>query len=134
MMIAARILLAGAATVAALGGAAAVSAQVPSATATPQSILPSPAPTAVPSATVTAPTPVAPAPQDEPVLTWSLGDAQALLGVIRNIDGEGLIPADYQMSALLISMPWLSTCRCTSPENSTCRRRGMTMPWPVSSR
>lgn len=37
---------------------------------------------------------------DEPVMPWTLGDAQALLTLIENIGEEGLIPADYQPGEL----------------------------------
>ena len=79
----------------------------------PQNILPTPqasasptaapgaAPSAIPSAApsaapTTAPKIVAQMPLDEPVVSWSVGDAGALLGVIEGIDADGLIPADYQ--------------------------------------
>ena len=74
--------------------------------ADPQSILPPPAPSAsagpaatpsVPAAPVPAPPPL---PVPDPVMSWSLADARALLGVIRNIEEEGLIAADYQPDAL----------------------------------
>ena len=84
--------------------------------ADPQSILPPPAPSASaspaatpsasasPAATPTAPaTPVPappPLPVPDPVMSWSLADARALLGVIRNIEEEGLISVDYQPDAL----------------------------------
>ena len=41
-----------------------------------------------------------PAPVDEPTLTWSVADAQALLGTIQGIDADGLIAADYQPEKL----------------------------------
>jgi len=87
----------------------------------PESILPpptapasapaTPVPTITPDPSVAAPPqPVTVAPQGlpvvqpvpvtEPVMEWNLKDAQALLGVIRAIDTEGLIPADYQPDAL----------------------------------
>ena len=76
--------------------------------ADPQSILPPPAATpsasASPAAIPTAPaTPVPappPLPVPDPVMNWSLADARVLLGVIRNIEEEGLIAADYQPDAL----------------------------------
>lgn len=39
-------------------------------------------------------------PVAEPVMHWTPGDAQALLGVIQRIDSEGLIPADYKPDLL----------------------------------
>ncbi len=73
----------------------------------PQSILPEPVPT--PSASA-APAPgavpspglviVPEVPLDEPVMSWSVADAGALLEVIEGISAEGLIPADYQPEAL----------------------------------
>ncbi|MCX7864987.1 MAG: L,D-transpeptidase, partial [Novosphingobium sp.] len=36
----------------------------------------------------------------EPVMAWTRSNALALLEVIRGIDAEGLIPADYQPDAL----------------------------------
>lgn len=85
---------------------------VPRTTATPTAT-PTPAPTrsAVPAATPSAaPTAAAPAAtstpvvQDvvvaEPVMPWTLADAQALLTTIGYIGKEGLIPADYQPAAL----------------------------------
>ena len=41
-----------------------------------------------------------PLPVPEPIMPWSLGDAEALLGVIAHIDEDGLIPADYLPGAL----------------------------------
>ena len=89
----------------------------------PENILPAPQPTpaappvpapatptvpaapATPDATATAPSAQAPAPVQtladlEPVMSWSLADAQALLAVIQGIDAEGLLPTDYQPDAL----------------------------------
>jgi murein L,D-transpeptidase YcbB/YkuD len=43
---------------------------------------------------------VQPVPVTEPVMQWTLSDAQALLGVIQNIGSEGLFPKDYQPEAL----------------------------------
>jgi murein L,D-transpeptidase YcbB/YkuD len=43
---------------------------------------------------------VQPVPVREPVMSWSRADAQALLAFIGQIDGEGLIPADYRPDAL----------------------------------
>ena len=74
------------------------------AAAQPQSILPSPnpVPTAAPTVApdTTAPKIVPQVPLDEPVVQWSVSDAQALLGVIEGIDADGLIPADYQPEKL----------------------------------
>ncbi len=58
----------------------------------------SPSPVPAPKSAVTAVIP--PAPLPDPVMQWTLGDARALLGVIENIGEEGLIPADYQLTAL----------------------------------
>ena len=76
----------------------------------PQSILPgtapSPAPNPVPTPAptiapdTTAPKIVPQLPVDEPVASWSISDAQALLGAIEGIDAEGLFPADYQPAKL----------------------------------
>lgn len=81
----------------------------------PQSILPpaaseptpapSPAPSPSPSGTAPAspaptPAPVAVAPIIEPVMSWTLGDARALLGVIEGIDAEGLYAVDYEPAKL----------------------------------
>ncbi|WP_232495013.1 L,D-transpeptidase family protein [Novosphingobium kaempferiae] len=64
-----------------------------------------PAPTATPSPVpVQAPTISSPVVQEvvitEPVMPWTLSDAQALLNTIGYIGKEGLIPADYQPGAL----------------------------------
>ena len=65
-----------------------------------------PAPVATtPGAPVAAPPaetvqPVPPAPNLNPVMSWSLANARALAAVIENIDDEGLTPADYQPAAL----------------------------------
>lgn len=65
-----------------------------------------PAPVATtPGAPVAAPPaetvqPVQPAPNLNPVMSWSLANARALAAVIENIDDEGLTPADYQPAAL----------------------------------
>lgn len=61
-------------------------------------------PGVVTPAPVTSPSPIAvptpPPPPINPVMTWNVGDARALLGVIRTIEEEGLIPADYLPDAL----------------------------------
>jgi len=77
-------------------------------TAAPQAV-PAPAPSQV-TAPVAVPSPVSTdsavpviAPQlplDEPVMSWSVADAQQLLGVIKGLDAEGLFPADYEPAAL----------------------------------
>ena len=41
-----------------------------------------------------------PGPVPEPIMVWSLADAQALLAVIDGIGAEGLAPADYKPAAL----------------------------------
>jgi L,D-transpeptidase YcbB len=85
-----------------LGVALSVTSAVALAAAQPQSILPSAAP---------APTPTAPAPTSsptitpqlpivEPAISWTVADARSLLGVIEAIEADGLIPADYQPTAL----------------------------------
>jgi L,D-transpeptidase YcbB len=78
----------------------------------PQSILPDPAPSPSPSAAPlpsASPSPsatpspgptIAPEVLDETVMSWSVDDAGALLGVIEGIAADGLIPADYQPEAL----------------------------------
>ena len=74
-------------------GATPAPAQSPSAT-------PAPAAAASP---VIQPLPVVPPapPVDlEPVMTFTLAQAQELLGLIERIDADGLIPADYQPDAL----------------------------------
>ncbi len=56
-------------------------------------VLPAPpVPVAVPT--------LPPPPPTDPVMAWNVGDARALLGVIRTMDEEGLIPADYLPDAL----------------------------------
>ena len=76
------------------------------AAAQPENILPSPAPTPVPAikpampAPTATPTITAQLPVDEPTLSWSVGDARSLLGVIEGIEADGLISADYQPDAL----------------------------------
>ncbi len=45
--------------------------------------------------------PTGPVPVEEPVMAWTLPDAQALLRMIMVMDQEGLIPADYEPDALL---------------------------------
>ena len=96
-------------------GTPASGAQAPAQPGTaPESILPvpqaSPAPLPAPvPAPAASPVPAAPgapvvappaAPVLDPVMTWTLADAQALLGVITAVDEDGLIPADYQPDAL----------------------------------
>ncbi|WP_374419150.1 L,D-transpeptidase family protein [Novosphingobium arvoryzae] len=48
-----------------------------------------------PAATVMPPAPVI-----DPVMNWSLANAQALVGVIEQISAHGLVPADYQLGDL----------------------------------
>lgn len=62
-------------------------------------------PTAMPTtAPATMPTVSSPVVQEtviaEPVMPWTLADAQALLKTVEYIGKEGLLPADYQPSAL----------------------------------
>ena len=67
----------------------------------PENLLPPPAPAAAPTASPTpAPTIVAQVPIDEPMLSWTKGDARALLSAIEAIDADGLIPADYEPAKL----------------------------------
>ncbi|TCM17022.1 L,D-transpeptidase-like protein [Novosphingobium sp. PhB165] len=89
---------------------------VPTSTAQPKATpsgVPTATPTGVPSGTPTgtptgAPTAAAATAQPgqhdtllaEPVMSWSLSDAKALLQTIEYIGKEGLIPADYQPAAL----------------------------------
>jgi hypothetical protein len=71
----------------------------PTATATPPAAVPVASPTA--SATDSAVPVIAPQlPLDEPVMTWTVADAEQLLAVIRGLDAEGLFPADYEPKAL----------------------------------
>lgn len=69
----------------------------------PEDILP-PAPQATPTLTPPPPGPPpsveVPLPVAETVMAWPRADAQALLAYIQTIDGEGLIPADYNPDAL----------------------------------
>jgi murein L,D-transpeptidase YcbB/YkuD len=53
--------------------------------------------TVLPPPAASAPPPV---PVVEPVMPWTVADARALLAFIRGVDGEGLIPADYQPEVL----------------------------------
>jgi murein L,D-transpeptidase YcbB/YkuD len=74
----------------------------PSATATPA---PAPSPTPSPDATAAPVAEAVPVVQPtladlEPVMPFTLAQAEALLGVIEKIGAEGLIPADYQPEAL----------------------------------
>lgn len=67
---------------------------------------PAPVPTvssspAVPGAgAAPAPTITAPVVIPEPVMSWTLSDAKALLSTVEYIGKEGLVPADYQPAAL----------------------------------
>jgi murein L,D-transpeptidase YcbB/YkuD len=85
----------------AAAGLAALLASAAAYAAQPQDILPTPAPSApaapVPSAS---PSIAAQVPIDEPVISWTKANAQALLGVIGGIDAEGLVPDDYQPEKL----------------------------------
>lgn len=71
--------------------AAAPSPGVPAATASPAPATPSDAATTAP---------VAQAAVDEPVMHWTLADAEALLTLIQGIGSEGLFAGDYQPDAL----------------------------------
>ena len=101
------------AVAAAFAGGAALAAQPADRDALPAAVpppLPGTAPTsaAVPSSvsqpaaapTITAEPVVQPVPVREPVMAWNVGDAQALLAFINQIDGEGLFPADYRPGEL----------------------------------
>lgn len=72
------------------------------AAAQPQNILPTPAPAAAPAtpAPTATPTITPQLPVVEPAISWTVADARSLLGVIEGIEAEGLIPADYQPTAL----------------------------------
>lgn len=80
----------------------------PARTSTPTPLPPVRTGTTAPPVTGTTPTGVptisAPVVQEfviaEPVMPWTLADAQALLKTIEYIGKEGLLPADYQPSAL----------------------------------
>ncbi len=63
---------------------------------------PAPVPSATPAVVATPAPPPIPldTPLPVPIQHWSIGDAQALLQVIRTIDNEGLIPADYKPDVL----------------------------------
>ncbi len=78
---------------------AASSAAAPAAEPRPSvsPIVIAPAPTASPATPGPA---LPPAPLPEPVMSWSLPDARALLATINGIDEDGLIPADYRPEAL----------------------------------
>ena len=79
-----------------------LSSAVALAAAQPQNILPGAAPApAAPVSTPSATPTIAPQlPVEAPALSWTVGDARSLLGVIEAIEAEGLIPADYQPTAL----------------------------------
>ncbi len=77
----------------------------------PENILPTPAPVPAQPVPPAVPAPVAvptdpaaaalpPAPVIDPVMNWSLANAQALVRVIEKIGAHGLIPADYQLAEL----------------------------------
>lgn len=82
----------------------------PAATSQPKAATPKTTPTSTPSSAPTSTPPLvplaAPAPGQhdallaEPVMSWSLADAKALLQTIGYIGKEGLVPADYQPAAL----------------------------------
>ncbi|WP_254913088.1 L,D-transpeptidase family protein [Novosphingobium sp. B 225] len=110
-----RTISAGTAVLAAMlaGGSALAAPGAAQAPKTPESILPSPAPSpsvrasepvVTAPAVVPSPVPVVtPAPPPMPlypVMSWTLADAQALLGVIGAADEDGLTSADYQPDAL----------------------------------
>ncbi|WP_296677523.1 L,D-transpeptidase family protein [Novosphingobium sp.] len=77
---------------------AAQQAPAPSPSIVPQpTSSPSPAPPVTPPPV---PSETAPLQIDEPVMAWTTADAAALVAVIENIAGEGLIPADYQPEKL----------------------------------
>jgi murein L,D-transpeptidase YcbB/YkuD len=89
------------------GAMAQSSAPAPVAPAAPPVMSPAPVATtpakpAVSDATPTTLTvqPAPPAPNPNPVMAWSLANAQALVTVIEGIGKEGLTPADYQPGAL----------------------------------
>jgi len=79
-----------------------VSVEVPAPVARPVATVAPPATPAPPVDADAAPVPPVsePEPVREPLLPWSLADAQALLGTISAIGAEGLIAADYKPDAL----------------------------------
>ncbi len=90
-----------AAPVAAPAPVAAKPVVTPAPVATAQAT-PAPVPSATPAVVVTPAPPPIPldTPLPVPVQHWPIGDAQALLQVIRGIGNEGLIPADYKPDEL----------------------------------
>ena len=82
------------------------SSPVPSSAPQPGAPTPAPAPAATaPTAPPATQAPAAPViepelPLAEPVLSWQVADAQALVKVIEGIGAHGLIPADYQLAEL----------------------------------
>jgi murein L,D-transpeptidase YcbB/YkuD len=79
-----------------------LSSAVALAAAQPQNILPgaAPAPAAPVPTPSAAPTITPQLPIVEPAISWTVADARSLLGVIEGIEADGLIPADYQPTAL----------------------------------
>ena len=68
---------------------------MPSASASPSVVAPAPA-----ASPTTPGAALPPAPPPDPVMSWSLPDARALLATINRIDEDGLIPTDYRPEAL----------------------------------
>ncbi len=79
---------------------AAPPAAVPTSTPSPAATAVAPQPAATPSPAPTAPPKMIDVPIVEPVMHWTLLDAQALLAIITDIGQDGLIPGDYQPEAL----------------------------------
>ncbi|MDE2404684.1 MAG: L,D-transpeptidase family protein [Sphingomonadales bacterium] len=75
--------------------------QVPAPAPATPNVVANPADSGTPAATLVSP-PRLPSvvPVVEPVMAWPVADARALLAFIRAIDGEGLVPADYQPDRL----------------------------------
>lgn len=81
------------------------SAPAPAASSAPAAAASSaPAPAATPAAPTIAIPEVQPVAVPEPVQSWPLADAQALLGVIQSIGSEGLFPKDYQPDMLRVAI------------------------------
>lgn len=74
------------------------------------------------------PTLFLPVPVPEPVMTWTVDDASALLQYIPTVEAEGLIPADYQPDQLRAA---IDAARAVGPTAALDQQASRSFDWLV---